>query len=135
MVDVSRDFVSTDPGDAIGTQFLSTGYNFEHRFNQNWKIRNAFRYSFYDYDFNLVALPFGFNEATAAIRRVYASQEGQNDNLSLQTNVIGEFNTGRLRHTFLFGVDLNHSKDRIVSIRGNFFGEPFTVIGSVSYQF
>ncbi len=116
VVDVSRDFVSSDPGDVIGTQFLSTGYNFEHRFSQNWKIRNAFRYSSYDYSFNIIALPLAFNERTGIIGRSYALQEGQNENLSLQTNVLGEFKTGSIGHSLLFGVDLNHTDDRILSI-------------------
>jgi len=116
VVDVPRDFVPTDPNDAIESQFLSVGYNFEHRFSQNWRIRNAFRYSSYDYDFNTVLLPFGFDEATATIGRVFASQEGQNENFSLLTNVLGEFATGAVKHTLLFGVDLNRSQDRIFSI-------------------
>ncbi|UBF26362.1 TonB-dependent siderophore receptor [Kovacikia minuta CCNUW1] len=116
VVDVPRDFVSTDPNDAIESQFLSVGYDFEHRFSQNWKIRNAFRYSSYDYDFNTVLLPFGFDEETATIGRVFASQDGQNENFSLLTNLLGEFTTGSVKHVLLFGVDLNRSQDRIFSV-------------------
>ncbi|MDX2243011.1 MAG: TonB-dependent siderophore receptor [Leptolyngbyaceae cyanobacterium bins.302] len=131
VVDVSRDFVSSDPSDLISTQYLNTGYNFEHRFSQNWKFRNAFRYSSYDYNFNIVALPFGFNEVTATIRRVYGSQEGQNENIALQTNVLGEFTTGSIGHTLLFGVDLNRSKDRIFSIGDFITGIPLNVFNPV----
>ncbi|MBF2026674.1 MAG: TonB-dependent siderophore receptor [Oscillatoriales cyanobacterium C42_A2020_001] len=131
VVDVSRDFVSSDPSDLISTQYLNTGYNFEHRFSQNWKFRNALRYSSYDYNFNIVALPLGFSDATATIRRVYASQEGQNENISLQTNVLGEFKTGSIGHTLLFGVDLNRSKDRIFSIGDFITGIPLNVFNPI----
>jgi iron complex outermembrane receptor protein len=120
VANVPRDRVTTDPNGLIKSQFLSLGYNFEHRFSQNWKIRNAFRYSSYDYDFNTVALPFVFNQATATLGRAFASQDGQNDNFSLLTNVLGEFTTGSVKHTLLFGVDLNRSQDRIFSV-GDFF--------------
>lgn len=116
VANVPRNFVSTDPNDAIESQFLSTGYNFEHRFSQNWKIRHAFRYSSYDYDFNTVALPLFFDDETATTGRAFASQEGQNENFSLLTNILGEFATGSVKHTVLFGIDLNRSTDRVFSI-------------------
>ncbi|MEG4229938.1 TonB-dependent receptor [Microcoleus sp. N9_B2] len=116
VVDVPPDRVASEPDDAIGTQYFNVGYNFEHRFSENWKIRNAFRYSSYDFDFNVVALQFGFDDETANVTRFFASQDGQNKNYALQTNIVGEFATGSVEHTLIFGADISYSDDRIYSV-------------------
>ncbi|MBP0020470.1 MAG: TonB-dependent siderophore receptor [Cyanobacteria bacterium SBLK] len=119
VVDVPIERIIGEPGDAIEEEFFSMGYNFEHRFSDNWKIRNAFNYSSYDFAFNVIALPLAFNEATGTSLRVSSSQQGENENYAFLTNIQGEFNTGSVRHHLLFGVDLNQSRD-LLSSRGNF---------------
>ncbi|WP_375479815.1 TonB-dependent siderophore receptor [uncultured Nostoc sp.] len=109
IADVPRDRITSEPSDAVTNEYLNVGYNLEHRFNQNWKLRNAFRYSSYDYDFNVVALPFTFDEATGTVDRFFASQDGHDENYTLQANVVGEFATGSINHTLLFGADYIHS--------------------------
>ncbi len=47
---VRRSFNSTGPGTDNLTINGRVGYSLEHRFNENWKLRNAFRYVFYDDD-------------------------------------------------------------------------------------
>lgn len=47
VVDVPRDRISNEPDDALTNKYLNVGYELEHRFSENWKIRNAFRYSSY----------------------------------------------------------------------------------------
>jgi len=109
VVDVPRDRIANEPDDTIKNKYLNVGYNLEHRFNENWKLRNAFRYSSYDYDYNVVALTLDFDDTTGTESRFFASQEGQDQNYALQTNLIGEFATGPINHTLLFGVDLSHN--------------------------
>lgn len=116
VVDVPRDRISNEPNDALTNKYLNVGYNLEHRFNENWKLRNAFRYSSYDYDYNVVALAFAFDEATGTVDRFFASQDGQDKNYALQTNLIGEVATGSINHTLLFGVDLSRNHERIYSV-------------------
>ncbi|MBL1174803.1 TonB-dependent siderophore receptor [Pantanalinema sp. GBBB05] len=114
---VSREFVANHPDDSVTTNYLSTGYNFEHRFSDDWKIRNSFRYISYDYNYNVIALPFrviGDN-----IIRFYADQDGTDRSYSLFTNVVGKFSTGSVRHTLTAGIDLNHSDSRITTFFGN----------------
>ena len=134
VANVPRDRVANDSSDAINSQFLNVGYNLEHRFSENWKVRNAFRFSSYDYDYNLIALQFTFDEATATQGRSYASQEGQSKNYSLQTNIIGEFATGSIEHTILFGVDLNRSQERIVSLGDFLTSLPLNIFNPVYGQ-
>jgi iron complex outermembrane receptor protein len=113
---VPRDRVFNEPDDTITNRFTSVGYTLEHRFNENWKIRNAFRYLNTDYSFNLIALPFTLIEPQGTLLRFFADQDGTENSYSVQTNVQGKFNTGSVRHVFLFGVDFNHSDQTNVTI-------------------
>lgn len=115
-MDVPRDRIANEPDDMIANKYLNVGYNLEHRFNENWKLRNAFRYSSYNYDYNVVALTLDFGETTGTQERFFASQEGQDENYALQTNLIGEFATGPINHTLLFGIDLSRNDERTVSV-------------------
>ncbi|MBW4471485.1 MAG: TonB-dependent receptor plug domain-containing protein [Stenomitos rutilans HA7619-LM2] len=113
---VPRDRVFNEPDDTITNKFTSVGYNLEHRFSENWKIRNAFRYIATDYSFNLIALPLSLIEPQGTLLRFFADQDGTEKSYSVQTNVQGKFNTGSVRHVFLFGVDFNHSDQTNVTI-------------------
>lgn len=103
-----------NPDDTITTDYLSLGYSFEHRFNDNWTIRNGFRYIRYAYDYSVVALPFIVDGAN--VTRFYADQDGQANSYSLYTNVIGKFATGSVKHTLTAGVDLNRTTNRIATL-------------------
>jgi iron complex outermembrane receptor protein len=111
----SREQIVNEPDDEISTDYVNVGYDLEHRFTPNWKIRNAFRYSFYGYDYNVIALPIFVDDA-GLVDRFYASQDGESRSYTMQTNVVGKFATGALDHTLLFGVDLNHSDTNEFSI-------------------
>ncbi|MCL1472552.1 TonB-dependent siderophore receptor [Argonema antarcticum] len=112
VIDIPYDRITNEPNDFVRQEYLNIGYNVEHRFSDNWKLRNAFRYIRTDLETEL-ALIFSadsFNEQTGIITRNLARQEIPTENYSLQTNVVGEFATGSIGHTLLFGVDLNRSE-------------------------
>jgi iron complex outermembrane receptor protein len=115
---VSRSFVANNPDDSITTDYLSTGYQFEHRLNDQWKIRNGFRYINYEYDYSVVALPFLVQDDT--IIRFFADQDGKDRSYSLFTGLTGKFTTGAIKHTFTAGLDLNRSESNILTL----FGDP-----------
>ena len=54
-----------------------------------------------------LSFPFigGLNEATGELNRVFAEQAIVNKTFALQTNLVGEFNTGPIGHAVLFGID------------------------------
>ncbi|WP_171974799.1 TonB-dependent siderophore receptor [Leptolyngbya sp. 'hensonii'] len=114
---VSREFVINNPDDSITTNYLSTGYNLEYRFNEEWKLRNSFRYVSYDYNYSVVALPLVVQNST--ILRFFADQDGQDRSYSFFTSVVGKFSTGSIRHTLTAGVDLNWSESSILTLFGN----------------
>ena len=84
VVDVPRDRILGEPDDKVESKYLNAGYDLEHRFNDNWTIRNAFRYSSHDYDFGVIAYDLGdFDEETGISNRFFASQDGQDKNYAL----------------------------------------------------
>ena len=111
VVDVPFDRIIGEPDDFIDSEFVNLGYTLEHRFSDNWRLRNAFRYTNRDLrDFG--AIPLDFDEATGIVTRFLGEQELDTENYSLQTNVVGEFAIGSIENTLLFGVDLNRTDDR-----------------------
>lgn len=109
VADIPRDRILGEPNDQIESTFIRVGYDFEHRFNENWTLRNAFRYLESNDDISAtLSFPFigGLDETTGLLSRVFAEQTVANETLALQTNVVGKFTTGSIDHTLLMGVDL-----------------------------
>ncbi|MCY7337727.1 MAG: TonB-dependent siderophore receptor, partial [Chamaesiphon sp.] len=105
VANVPIDRIITEPTDTVTNTALQIGYNLEHRFSPQLRLKNTFQYSSYQFDFNVVALPLAFNDITNIVTRVPASQDAQLKDYTFQTNLIGEFNTGTVSHTLLAGVD------------------------------
>ncbi|MEM7594048.1 MAG: TonB-dependent siderophore receptor [Cyanobacteria bacterium P01_A01_bin.83] len=121
IVDVSFDSIIDDPDSSSESELVNVGYNLEHRFNDNWRIANAFRYT----DRNILntgLIPFDFDEETGLTFSPLGEQDFDIQNYTLQTNVVGEFNTGSVKHTLLFGVDLNRTDD--LELTGLDFANP-----------
>jgi len=115
VVDVPRDRITNEPTDESEKKFFNVGYTVEHRFNDNWKLVNAFRYFDQQY-FSDFYFPVAFDEETGNILRAFQTRDLDFQTYSLQTNVVGEFTTGAIAHTLLFGVDLSRQTD-------NFFAQ------------
>lgn len=106
---IPRDRILGEPNDTISSEFINVGYDLEHRFSENWTLRNRFRYLKDSDDIRAtLSFPFigGLNETTGELNRVFAEQEVTNKTLALQTNIVGKFSTGSIDHTLLLGVDL-----------------------------
>ena len=85
------------------------GYDFEHRFSEQWKIRQGFGGLISAGGINEVTLgnfsdPFVEADGRTLTRIANETDERQ-ENYSLQTEVVGEFNTGSIEHNVLFGVE------------------------------
>ncbi|WNN87783.1 TonB-dependent receptor [Gloeocapsopsis dulcis] len=111
IADIPFDRVLGEPDDFSERTNLSTGYRLEHRFNDDWKIRNRFRYSFSDQTNNRRE-PGSLNETTGELSREFAEGEGTLRNYELQTDLVGNFATGSIQHTLLFGVDASWLTNR-----------------------
>lgn len=84
-------------------------YNFEHKFSDEWKIRQGFSGLNIDGETTQVTLdnfssPFVEADGRTLTRQVDQTDESQ-ENYSLQTELIGDFKTDGLQHKLLFGVE------------------------------
>ncbi|NEQ83443.1 MAG: TonB-dependent siderophore receptor, partial [Moorea sp. SIO2I5] len=105
VADIPFDRVLGHPEDFFESEIVRVGYDFEHRFSDNWKLRNAFRFNSFDVE-SAQFIGLSLNEATGDLNRALLSTNQDQDHFELQTNVVGEFNTGTIEHTLLAGVDL-----------------------------
>ncbi|MEM7797394.1 MAG: TonB-dependent siderophore receptor, partial [Cyanobacteria bacterium P01_C01_bin.118] len=114
VIDVPEDRVVGELDDLVERSFFSTGYELNHRFSDNWSVRNAFRYSSQNYDSNSF-FPLAFDEATGLVARLNSATDWYQDYAGVQTDLVGKFATGSIDHTLLFGVDYNRSRSDIVA--------------------
>lgn len=116
--DIPRERVFGDPDDFVRTESYSIGYQLEHELSDDWRIRNAFRYLQTD-SVNLRLNPRSLNEETGILDRAFDFNDPLEESYVVQTDVVGEFATGPIEHTLLFGVDYTHQYQHFET----FFGE------------
>ncbi|MEM7595197.1 MAG: TonB-dependent siderophore receptor, partial [Cyanobacteria bacterium P01_A01_bin.83] len=116
IADIPPERINNNPDDTQSRENLNVGYTLEHRFSENWQLRNRFRYSFNNFEYDdFLELPFDLDESTGELTRLISNQSIEDDAYSLYTNVKGNFNTGPLEHNLLFGVDLSHSENNLAT--------------------
>jgi len=83
------------------------GYTFDHRFTENWSLRNAFRFS--DVQRDQDSITFGTELAadgrTLGLNR-FAPGAGREQFFNFDTYTIGEFATGSIQHQLVTGINL-----------------------------
>ncbi|MGF1480067.1 MAG: TonB-dependent siderophore receptor [Cyanophyceae cyanobacterium] len=109
IADIPFERITNEPDDISEEEFISAGYDLEHRFNDNWRLRNAFRYTQQNALVE-VAFPLDIDEE-GTVFRAWAAQPQEGESYSLQTSAVGEFATGAIDHQLLVGVDLNLTED------------------------
>lgn len=67
IADIPLNRVLNDPDDVIEKDYLSVGYTLEHRFSDNWRLRNQFRYISDDFENDVLALPISLTESTGIL--------------------------------------------------------------------
>ena len=115
IADIPPERVLNDPDSTVEQDSLSVGYTLEHRFSDNWRLHNRFRYSASAFEWSVVPFHLFLDESTGVLDRLLVSEDTEVDTYSLNTNVQGEFNTGPLEHTLLLGVDLFRAENQRVS--------------------
>jgi iron complex outermembrane recepter protein len=105
---LSRSFSATGPQEDYLTVNSRVGYRFEHRFNENLRLRNEFLYTFY---LNDIDSPFIRGDSLAddnrTLNRSFLSGDITNNNYYLNTDILGKFLTGDIAHQLLFGFSLS----------------------------
>lgn len=106
---LSRDFNVGDPSyDSFDRTQYGVGYRFEHRFEDQIKLRSNFRYNGVDADMKSLQM-YGTMSAAGIIPRyaVHSIEDAQGLSFDNQAEV--KFATGPAKHTALAGVDIQHS--------------------------
>jgi iron complex outermembrane recepter protein len=108
--DIPRNrFIGVPERERQNLEAFLVGYNLEHRFSKNWRIRNAFQFSgrilgtpsFLTFESNL-------QEDDRTLERTY-DETTQFDSYSylLDTYTVGNFKTGSIKHELLTGIELS----------------------------
>ncbi|MEM9274136.1 MAG: TonB-dependent siderophore receptor [Cyanobacteria bacterium P01_F01_bin.143] len=85
---------------------LFVGYDLEHRFNDNWQLRNAFQFVHRaSPDQSLFEIELLEDERTL-VRNFNETNKFDFDSFLLDTSVVGRFNTGSIKHELLAGIEL-----------------------------
>ncbi|UNH23483.1 TonB-dependent siderophore receptor [Moellerella wisconsensis] len=91
---------------------LSVGYLLEHELNSEWRYAQRLNYGYNDLTLRSVyAFPNADITATELNRGV-VFREGNNQSVSLDNNLVGEWDTERLEHTLLAGVELQYHRTK-----------------------
>ncbi|QTL04751.1 TonB-dependent siderophore receptor [Aquabacter sp. L1I39] len=95
-----------DPSyDSSDRTMASIGYEFQHKLNSNWQVRQNARYLWLDWDYNsLYYSGLDPSNPVVALRGSSLNEENQNT-ITIDTQVQGDFQTGPLGHKVLFGLD------------------------------
>lgn len=117
--------------DRLEAESIRAGYQFEHRFSDTWKIRNAFNYKTYDPRFSSF-FRLRFDEASGTLFRTFLDLDQPSTTYEMQTTLTGEFETGPIGHKLLIGLDLNRT-DAVGNIgRGNVrAAAPFNIFNPI----
>ncbi|SDV46243.1 TonB-dependent siderophore receptor [Chitinasiproducens palmae] len=103
---IATNFFDGDPNfDRFDRTQYQFGYAFEHRFDDVWTVRQNFRYMHMDTDYESVYTSGLAADGHTLTRRAIRAVE-HSDALTLDNQAQAKFDTGPVRHTVLFGVDL-----------------------------
>jgi len=96
-------------------QQTRVGYDLTHQFNNNWAIRNAYRYTMFQEDQLLSAFPSNLqaDQRTLnrfAIRAGFAGPVWRRHFHNMFTNLTGHFDLFGMDHRLLTGFELRHDK-------------------------
>ncbi len=82
------------------------GYNFEHRFSENWQARSVFQTSLFRLRRNIVA-PFGLQDDLRTIDRGVEDFDYDENAYNLDNYVVAKLTTGSIKHELVAGFNLN----------------------------
>jgi iron complex outermembrane recepter protein len=106
-----------DPRNRLEFTNSYVGYLFEHKFSENWSLKNRFRAAFSDYD-AFEVYPIGLEDDNQTVLREAQSFKIKNQNYTLQTDILGKIETGIVKQDLLFGFELQRNTSKSRQARG-----------------
>jgi iron complex outermembrane recepter protein len=102
--EIDRSFNPSGPVDRAELINSRIGYRLEHRFNEDWRLQNAFRYNFAS---DARGQGYFFNDSLAddnrTLNRNFSADRRYYNDLYLDADLLGEFSTGSIDHQLLAG--------------------------------
>ncbi|VEP12526.1 conserved hypothetical protein [Hyella patelloides LEGE 07179] len=108
--EIDRDRFVNDPDLDRERDAITVSYDLEHRFSDNWRIRNAFQFGYARGPGDFL-FPTNLQEDDRTLELSLSSSD-KFDTYSylLDTYVVGNFNTGSIKHELLVGVELSRAE-------------------------
>jgi iron complex outermembrane recepter protein len=121
------------------------GYLLEHRFSDDWSLRNRFRYNYaFAESRRLFAIGDSLQDNNRTLDRGADESKETAETYTSQAEIVGKFRTGNVKHDLLFGLELrreisdeafgggtqNFPIDIFRPVYGNFFND--SKVGSAS---
>ncbi|MEH2378047.1 MAG: TonB-dependent siderophore receptor [Nostoc sp.] len=108
------------------------GYSLEHKFSDNWSLKNAFRATFYHFDISIFRST-SLDPDDRTLNRLYGEGQFDDQAYNMATDIIGKFSTGSIKHQLLFGFDLSRFSYKS-SFLTNFNAAPIDLFNPVYDQ-
>lgn len=94
-----------DPNSSMNVETVKYGYNFSHKFSEDWTLTNRFEGIVYHSD-NFLVVPVGFAaNSPTQLSRVAIANSGVRDSVNLNLDLTGRFETYGVEHSVLVGGD------------------------------
>lgn len=106
-------YVGEPKDDLLDRTTYRIGYNFKHRFSDNWSLQNAFNALFMRYNQNVASINGLRPDKRIATRTVQFYEGSVWNNYIMDTNLVGKFNTGSIQHQLLLGFDLYRNRSPV----------------------
>jgi iron complex outermembrane recepter protein len=104
--EIPRDRNISEPVGEYGPEVFRVGYTFEHRFSEDWLLRNAFDFADYYNRIRRAYYSTGLDPDQRTVQRGFQNQDARDRTYDLTTDIVGNFSTGSIHHQLLFGIDL-----------------------------
>ncbi len=101
------EWVNTHPDDQFVTDQLIVGFDVEYAFNNNWSANIRARYLDGGFDYGNLWLPSNYSAPNYT--RFVANQSAEYDEKTIQFNLLGDFETGGIRHRVSTGIDISNA--------------------------
>ncbi len=107
-------FYVGDPShDSYKREYYATGYEFTHRFDDVWTVRQNLRYQHVDSEFYAIPTRGYLNPADpTTLQRVKTAVDETFDGVVVDNQAEARFDTGLVQHKMLFGVDYQYTDAR-----------------------
>jgi iron complex outermembrane receptor protein len=125
-------FLGEPEWNAYDREQYAIGYQFEHQFNEHLTFRQNLRYTHVDNHYRAMVGGTGSTPTTFGRRAIIG--DGSSEGLAVDTLLEGKFETGKVKHTLVGGVDYVYSDWshlRLVNSASGVVGPPINIYNPV----